>query len=113
MPGPIVLPLRRRSLAQKDRTKVPAPRCFEGREGRRKCQVAVSISAQMEGKSSRGTSSHPTEGESSSGIPASPSSARRGKPTPEAEDEDVESLPSHPSQIEGDEDDAPDTDPAT
>ena len=36
-----------------------------------------------------------------------------GSPTPEAEDEDVESRPSHPSQIEGDEDDAPDTDPAT
>eukprot|EP00439_Symbiodinium_sp_Y106_P086462 s846_g33.t1 len=63
------------------------------------------------GKSSCGTSSHPTEGESSSGIPASPSSARKGKPASEAEDEDAESLPSHPSQVEGDED-APGTDPA-
>ena len=34
-------------------------------------------------------------------------------PLAQAEDEDVESLPSHPSQIEGDEDDAPDTDPPT
>ena len=33
--------------------------------------------------------------------------------TSDAEDEDVESMPSHLSQIEGDEDDVPDTDPAT
>eukprot|EP00439_Symbiodinium_sp_Y106_P057269 s3685_g8.t1 len=70
-------------------------------------------SSKWRGRSNRASSSHPTEGESSSDIPASPSNARRGKPTPEAEDEDVESLPSHPSQIESDEDDVPDTDPAT
>ena len=29
---------------------------------------------------------HPTEGESSGGIPASPSSARRGRPVSDAED---------------------------
>ena len=31
----------------------------------------------------------------------------------DAEDGDVESMPSHPSQIEGDDDYIPDTDPAT
>eukprot|EP00439_Symbiodinium_sp_Y106_P070527 s569_g12.t1 len=36
-----------------------------------------------------------------------------GSRTSDAEDEDVESMPSHLSQIEGDEDDVPDTDPAT
>ena len=52
---------------------------------------------------------HPTEGESS-GIPASPSSARRRRRTAdeaadEEEDGEAGSIPSHPSQIEGDEDD--------
>ena len=51
----------------------------------------------------------PTEGESS-GIPASPSSARRRRRTAdEAADDGVDgdagSIPSHPSQIEGEEDD--------
>ena len=46
------------------------------------------------GRSSKGSRVHPTEGESSSSIPASPSSARRGRPTSNFEDEDAESMPS-------------------
>ena len=43
----------------------------------------------------------PTE-EESSGTAASPSIARRGRPASVEEDEDAESAPCHPSQIDGD-----------
>ena len=45
------------------------------------------------GDRSRVSDSHPTEGESSSGIPASPSSAGRGKPASATEDDDAEADP--------------------
>ena len=46
-------------------------------------------------------------------MPAGPSSARRTRPTPDApqRDDDVESEPSHPSLIEGEDELSPDTDP--
>ena len=88
----------------------------------RASSVAKSKSAsprRWRGKTTRNASSNPTEGAESSGIAASPSSARRTRPAPPAEDDGAESersqAPSHPSRVDDDDDNDsyPDTDPAT